>query len=215
MCPSCRYPRCMGTDCKNERPKKPKYSVERMPLWTCGSCLRAGKPTNSCKTCGETDPSAFEKANNRQLYDRCLACQYPQCSTCKKKSTEIWTPHPKIPNEVYKCTKCAADERQCTECLTWLPPSAFGRNTDGSLHKACNDCLFPTCATCKQKSTKMSHQVTKENNVYVCDDCRTERICKGRCGRSLPPSAFARDQKRRMYQVCKECQSKDKKQLKK
>ena len=213
MCPTCRYPPC--TRCKKDRPRKAKYSVERKEVWTCPSCQLAGKHNVSCKSCGETNPSAFDRRDRSHLYDRCRTCQYPQCSTCEHRSTEIWTPHPKIPNEVYKCTACTTAERQCTVCLRGLPPSAFGRKADGSVHKVCRECQFPTCAKCGQRSTKMSHRTAKENNVYVCDDCRTERICKGRCGRSLPPSAFDRDKQRRMYQVCRECQSKNKQQLNK
>ena len=112
------------------------------------------------------------------------------------------------PNEVYKCPACEkreAAERQCTECLKSLPPSAFGHRPDGHLHKVCRDCQFPTCTKCGQKSTKMSQRVAKENNAYVCDDCRTKRICKGRCGKALPLSAFDSDTNRHMYKICRDC----------
>eukprot|EP00973_Karenia_brevis_P046853 6500898-Karenia_brevis.AAC.1 len=61
----------------------------------------------------------------------------------------------------------------------------------------------------------MSQNVAKENDVYVCEDCRTASVCKGRCGKSLPPSAFDRDTKRRMYKVCRQCRSQNNKQIKK
>ena len=207
MCPTCRYPPC--TDCDKARPKRSKYSVEVQEKWTCAQCQLGEK---QCAQCHKLKPlDAFGKNAQQRRYAVCKECQHPACATCGQESTDIWTPNPKTPNEVYMCPACQKGEaakRQCTECLKWLPPSAFAPgNTHGRLHKACNDCLFPTCATCKQKSTKMSHQVTKENNVYVCDDCRTRRICKGRCGRSLPPSAFAKNKSWRMYKVCRECQS--------
>ena len=61
-----------------------------------------------------------------------------QCSTCEQRSTELWTPHLKTPNEVYRCPACekrTAAERQCPECLRALPPSAFGRKESGHVHK--------------------------------------------------------------------------------
>ena len=72
----------------------------------CRTCQLAGKHNISCKACGETNPSAFDRDPCRNLYDRCRNCQYPQCSTCEQRSTEIWTPHPKIKNQMYRCTAC-------------------------------------------------------------------------------------------------------------
>ena len=189
--------------------------MQKTEGYKCQNCI-----THTCHgRCQRQLPAhAFDRDAKRRCYKVCRECQHPTCATCEQRSAEIWKRHPKIPNEVYRCPACKrrkTAERQCTACLRGLPPSAFGRNTDGSLHKVCHDCQFPTCFKCKQKSTKMWHQVPKENNVYVCDHCRPERICKGRCGRSLPPSAFARDKQRRMYQVCRDCQSKNKKQLSK
>ena len=215
MCARCRYPPCR---CGKERPKQAKYSVERKEVWTCESCQPAGNTgEHTCQgKCQKQLPAhAFEQDAERRRYAVCKECQHPACATCGQKSTEIWTPNPQNPKEVYKCTACTAAERQCTECEKRLPPSAFDQRADGHLHKVCRECQFPTCEKCGQRSTKMSHCVAKENNVYVCDDCRTERICKGRCGKSLPPSAFDRDKQRRMYQVCQQCQSKNKKQLSK
>ena len=180
MCANCRYPPCTG--CGKERPKKGKYSVERIPLWRCPSCPLAGQ---NCIThtwqgrCHRQLPAhAFDKDAKRRRYAVCKECQHPACATCGQKSTEIWTPNPKMPNEVYKCSACEKSKpagKQPKKCKTCeeTDASAFdSRDEYRHLYDRCRNCQHPKCSECGHESAKIWTPHPKiPNQVYRCTAC--------------------------------------------
>ena len=116
-CSACRYPACISCG---------ELSVT---VWTPGTY---GKREYRCEDCADKwqcrgtcqrrlPADAFACDASRHRYAVCKECQYPACATCGQRSTEIWTPNPKNPKEVYKCTTCTTDERQCTVCSRGCP----------------------------------------------------------------------------------------------
>ena len=185
MCPSCRYPPCTG--CKKERPKTAKYSVERIKVWTCASCQLAGNTdVHTChgKCQRQLPAQAFAHDAHGHPYKVCRDCQYPACAACGQKSTEIWTPHPKTPNEVYRCAACqknqAAGKQQAAgnhphSCKTCgeTNPSAFDKAPNRQLYDRCRNCQYPLCSKCGQRSTEIWTPNPKNpNHMYRCPACK-------------------------------------------
>ena len=108
VCRECQHPTCATCGQKSSEIWTPNPKTPNQ-VYKCAACEKgqaAGKHPHSCKTCGETEASAFDKNKYRHLYDRCRNCQYPKCSKCGQRSIEIWTPHPTNPNQMYRCTAC-------------------------------------------------------------------------------------------------------------
>ena len=180
MCPTCRYPPC--TVCKKvARPKKAKYSVERIEVWICGECQLGGnivKHTCHGKCNKQLPADAFDRRADGHRYTVCKECQHPKCTTCGQKSTEIWTPHPKIPNEVYKCSACEKKSKpagkQTKKCKTCeeTDASAFDKKEDRNFYDRCRNCQHPKCSECGHESAKIWTPNPKiPNQVYRCTAC--------------------------------------------
>ena len=121
-------------------------------------------------------------------------------------SDKIWTPNPKVLNDVYICEPCAAMTECQGPCKQTLPTTAFDDDDRGRMYKVCRECQWPKCAKCAQQSkTLWTYHAAGPKVVYTCTAC-AEKECRGPCKRSLPQSAFDRNKQRNLYQVCRECQ---------
>ena len=198
MCPRCRYPPCAGTGCTTERPKQSKYSVERIKVWICPSCQLAGNTdVHTChgKCQRQLPAQAFDHDACRRPFKVCRDCQHPACAACGQKSTEIWTPNPMTPNEVYRCAACekggtaGKHPHSCKTCgETNL--SSFDKRDRSHLHDRCRNCQYPLCSKCGQRSTEIWTPHPKiPNEVYKCSTCTGQRQCT-ECLRGLPPLAM-------------------------
>ena len=181
MCPRCRYPPCAGAGCTTERPKKAKYSVEQIKVWKFPSCQLAGNTdVHTChgKCQRQLPAQAFDHKASGTRYAVCRDCQHPACATCGQKSTEIWTPNPMTPNEVYRCTACKKNQaagKQPHKCKTCeeTDASAFDRKSNGLLYDRCRNCQHPLCSKCGERSTALWTPHPKmRNQTYTCTACQ-------------------------------------------
>ena len=208
MCARCRYPPCNVCE-KVARPKKAKFSVERMPLWRCPSCSLAEKPCAHCHKLKA--PEAFDKKTNRHYNQICKECQFPKCTGCGEPSKEKWIPNPRQKTEGYKCENCIT--RTCQgRCNKQLPADAFDRRADGHRYTVCKECQHPKCATCGQKSTEIWTPHPKiPNEVYKCSACEKSKPAgkqtkKCKTCEETDASAFDKKDRSHLYDRCRNCQ---------
>ena len=205
MCPTCRYPTCAG-GCGKARPKASKYSVEVQKTWTCALCQLGGKQCAQCHK--QKPPDAFDKDAERRHYAVCNECQHPACATCGQKSTEIWTPNPRVLHDVYTCQACATKTPCAGPCGQTLPLIAFDSDARVRKYQICQECQWPKCAKCRQKSkTIWRPPPAARKSIYTCTAC-AEKDCPGPCKRTLPQSAFDKNKHGHWYAVCRACRQK-------
>ena len=156
ICRDCQFPKCM--DCGE--PSKEKWipnPMQKTERYKCQNCIK-----HACQgRCQRQLPAhAFDRRANGHRYAVCRECQHPACAACGQKSTEIWTPHPKIPNQVYKCAACEKGQaagkhpHSCKTCGE-TEASAFDKNKYRHLYDRCRNCQYPKCSKCAQRSTEI------------------------------------------------------------
>ena len=120
LCEKCERPPC--DVCKQkERPMSSEYSIVNKAKWTCPDCLQADetkqqadgtkRPGQLCRHCKVILPtSAFDRGDNRHLYNICRECQHPQCHSCGAQRKGIWIPPPRARDPLPLCEKCERKE---------------------------------------------------------------------------------------------------------
>ena len=94
ICDTCRYPRCDVCH-QTERPRHGKYSVTKLPAWTCKHC-------RVCTKCG-TSLKPMEGHTELRL---CAACRNPPCSVCNIAQRPSSTRHSVDVLPVWTCDAC-------------------------------------------------------------------------------------------------------------
>ena len=162
-CAACAYPPCAG--CNAQRPRQSKYAVQKMPHWTCPTCI-AKPPCVRCRS------KPIARPKDAQYLDgkfHCPACTHPGCESCG-------TPGP-IPGKYsvhkmlhWKCKACSS-KFTCATCgakplATVQPHHVVGERW------YCNKCRYPPCEACGAARPKKCQYSRCAMERWTCKGCK-------------------------------------------
>ena len=90
---------------------------------------------------------------------------------------------------------------KCPLCEMPVSKKAKEERIDGD--ERCEDCRYPNCISCGERSVTVWTPGTYGKREYRCEDCADKWQCRGTCQRRLPADAFFCDASRHRYAVCK------------
>ena len=203
-CLAHKYPPCPG--CGASRPRRDngqgdyltEKSVFKEPNWKCPACenkARQEERNQQCSQCEAVKPKdAFDKGfAHRPLEERrCLECQFPRCSKCKKSRPRSLGPT--TSTREYTCEKCHETHgtAECVQCEKTKPKDQFDKDF-AKKHRSewrCLDCQFPGCSKC-HKPRPRSLGPTRQTEEYTCEKCReTFKCANPKCGKVQPREAY-------------------------